>query len=249
VNLRIEDNWKIYCSRGNDDWTKTQFRDLQIADLKTAAETEWDQALKNLKESLLMKTFNNPTTLHPHESTEKPDSSGPASSWDLLRSAFIRRLELFELQGAYDYYRSCPAIGDSVMLQLLKDVLDAEFKFGGVCKEELIRVFRTIYPYEADRILPRTAAEMREQVNSLIEQCFLASAEGLSTVYIKECHEGSDVAGSRSTSTSAMIDPVYTIFPSVFRSERTPAPFSLHVSSDALGYRPSAWSGSMNYTL
>lgn len=135
------------------------------------------------------------------------------------------------------------------MLWLLKDVLDTEFTFGGVYEEQLIRVFRAIYPYESKLILPHTAVEVREQVDSLIDRCSPASTEVFSTAYGIKSHEGADVAGSRSTSTKAMVDPVYTMVPLVCTPDRTLSAFSQHLSSQESGCLPSAWSSFIHTLL
>lgn len=84
----------------------------------------------------------------------------PAASWECLRQAFTERLEVFELQARYDCFHSCPSTGPAELYGLLKEMLDAELRFGGVLEEELIRVYRSIYPKGAKRVLPRTAEEM-----------------------------------------------------------------------------------------
>lgn len=49
------------------------------------------------------------------------------------------------------------------------DMVDIEYRFGGVFEEELIRVYRIIYPAGARIILPRTAVEMKELVDFMYQ--------------------------------------------------------------------------------
>lgn len=159
---RMDDEWIAYRSLGYATPAKAEFRDRRIAELNAAFQTRGDDVLSTIREQAAERS--------------EPCNGLPASSWELLLSVFIQCLEVFELQRRHGYYQSCPSMGDFVMLRLLGNILDIEYEFGGVLEEELMRVYRFADPNGAKLVLPRTAMEMRECVDSSPEQFSHTSA-------------------------------------------------------------------------
>lgn len=100
----------------------------------------------------------------------------PVLCWDQLRNAFLGCLIVFELRRRFCYYLRTPLVGHYELRELLKATLDVEAKFGGVTDEQLIRVFRIVYPDEAKQFLPHTAFDMwKVQVASQVDKSFSTS--------------------------------------------------------------------------
>lgn len=52
------------------------------------------------------------------------------------------------------------------MGELFTEALETESRFGGILEEELVRVFRSVYPDIAGQLLPRTARERSQEYMS-----------------------------------------------------------------------------------
>lgn len=87
--------------------------------------------------------------------------------WGMLRAAFGACLEVLELRRRCCEPASWSSEQEKAICDLVEAMLRTESRFGGVTNEELIRVFRVVYPRAAERLLPRTAMELWRDYNEI----------------------------------------------------------------------------------
>lgn len=107
-------------------------------------------------------------------------SGGSISSygWDRLRAASCQCLEVFELHRRCCNSGQLPLAEDVDLDYLLRAMLNAEARLGGVSREMLIRVFRDVYPEPAKEILGTT----------ILQRWKLHMASDGDVQYLRTCH-------------------------------------------------------------
>lgn len=162
------------------------------------------------------------------------------STWESLRRAFTTRLVVYELK------RRCGFIHrhfseEPVMNELFNEALETESHFGGVSEEELVRIFRSVYPDIAGQLLPKTAKQRlqeymsrgmanRDSVKWLKSDGSIeAPLHSFPSMYTSSCHltsTGDDYPVDPSTRETTLASAMSSSFSPVSMKTMTDLPFA-----------------------